>query len=305
MQGVFFVVHLGFVLRIGDPVGGLAGGFGVHAVEGVVAGDVEVWGLEARSFIHGRVVFHDRKNFACEGVDLDGFFGGAGDGDPLGEQGDAVVQLVVDGDVDAFESCIGGWGGELEGQRDAGRRPGRSVAPWRRFQGKRSSSLAGFEGGEGKRSGVGGESFDPLGFEVGVIGLAAEAADVELLAVDFEDSFGFDAADDGLAGDEVVEADGGGVGGELDGAADQAVVELDGVGFGVVGDGGGAGGGVDEPVVNGGGGGGQGNEDSDENEKWENSCHGEDCTCTDSHTHLGELSGFRIFLEDAAKLPAA
>jgi hypothetical protein len=70
----------------------------------------------------------------------------------------------------------------------------------------------------------------PIRAEERVIDLALESADVVALAVQLNDGLRLHAAQDSLAGHQVVEAHGGGVGGEAKRAGDQTVGQNDFIG---------------------------------------------------------------------------
>jgi hypothetical protein len=116
------------------------------------------------------------------------------------------------------------------------------------FPGETFGGCTGLETGELEGGGIVGEGGDPFGSEEGVVGLTLEAADFEALSVEGDDGFGFDAAQDGFAGDEVVEGDGGGVGLDAEGAADEAIGQLDLAAIGAGLDPGALGLGIDEPI---------------------------------------------------------
>jgi len=72
---------------------------------------------------------------------------------------------------------------------------------------------------------IAGEIIDPLAAQIGVFLLAHEPADIVGLAIERDAGLRLDAAQYRRAGDQIVEADGRGVGRQAESAAQQAVAE--------------------------------------------------------------------------------
>ena len=248
--GFLLVVDLGVEIGIGEPsIGSAIGAGDEHAAEGHVGFDMDVGRKPAfAEFVDFGEPFDGGEKFAGIGVEADGAVGGIGDGDPLGVAGQTVVEFVMDGDPDA--ACGAGIRTlEVESEGDSGRGPGGTgVVMTDPFPGEAFGGFASLETDELEGGGIVGEGADPFGAEEGVVGLALQTADFETLAVEGDDSFGFDAAQDRFTRDEVVEGDGGGVGLDAEDAADEPIGQFDLTCFGAGQDLGRVGGGIQEPI---------------------------------------------------------
>ena len=83
--------------------------------------------------------------------------------------------------------------------------------------------LADLESDKAERVGIGLELIDPFRQEVGIVGLAGKAAHFVMHPVDLDDGLGLHASNYRLAGYEIVEADGRGVGAQAERAPDETV----------------------------------------------------------------------------------
>ena len=82
---------------------------------------------------------------------------------------------------------------------------------------------AGVESAQAEGGGIRGHLLQPLAAEIAVFNLTDQSADGPHIAVQRYGGLRLDAAQQGLAGHEVVEGDGGGVGRQTPGAADEPV----------------------------------------------------------------------------------
>ena len=224
------VVDLGRVERVRLPVHPGGRHPRGHAVtEREVRLDVE--GARVRGELgrvahpHEAVRLDGGEDLPDEPVQAEGRAAAVPDLDPLREQRDAVVELVVDehGGLDPrpFRRL------ELQGQADPRRRP-RKVArqPLRVFlPGETLPGRPGLVPDEAESERIGAEAFDPLREQVVVDRLPHEPAHVESAAVDLDHRLGADRADLAGAGHQVVERHRGGVRRQADRAAQEAVRE--------------------------------------------------------------------------------
>ncbi len=87
-----------------DGVSGRVGGG--HSAKCIIGLDMDVGrGKPNSTILDGGAIFDGGKGFAGKAVELNGAVGVVVDGDPLAQDGQAVVQLVVDRDPDA--GCLG------------------------------------------------------------------------------------------------------------------------------------------------------------------------------------------------------
>ena len=224
------VVDLGRVERVRLPVHpGRRHPRGHAVAERVVRLDVEgarVRGeLRRVAHAHEAVRLDGGEDLADEPVQAEGRAPAVPDLDPLREQRDAVVELVVDEHRGIDPRPFRGL--ELQGQADPRRRP-REVArqPLRvLLPGEALPRRPGLVPDEAEGERVGAEALDPLREQVVVDRLPDEPAHVEAAAVDLDHRLGADRADLAGAGHQVVERHRSGVWRQADRAAQETVGE--------------------------------------------------------------------------------
>ena len=223
------IVDLRRVLRIGHPIDDLVRALRVRAEKRVVALDLDRAGRFDRCLFDGGGFLDGRQNFAGEFLKADRLVGAVVQRQPLAEQRDAVVKLVMDANGQALRKRRGSL--EREHEAHAGRRPGQVRAMPDAFPPESLFGLADFETGQLKGTRVGRHLVEPLGQEIGVVGLAPQPPHRVGLVVDREDRLGLDAAEQRLARAEVVERDGGEVGSDAKRPGDQAIGQDDFIGI--------------------------------------------------------------------------
>ena len=187
---------------------GLLGGKGG---EGLVGLDVEAVGHRQRhagADIDGVGILDHREQLGSEGVERDGLVAVVSDDEPLGHQRQAVVELVVNARANRRRRLASRRRGEIEPQADA---LGRPHGPQRcvpdPLPGHPLTDRHLLEAGQLEGGRIGLEAGQPLGSEKGLVGLAQEAADGMLLAVDREAAFRPDRPHERPAGHQVIECD--------------------------------------------------------------------------------------------------
>ena len=175
--------------------------------------------------VHGGVRLGCSQFFADTSIDDQGPAGAVADGQPLRRHGNAVIQFVIDHDLDR----AGVFGGAVErkGYRPTRWRPGEGSVMTLVFPGERSRRGTELDAVDLKRIVIVGQSRDPLRSQIGQVRLTLQTAHPKGLPVQSEFRFGTHGAEEAMSGSQIVQGHGRGIGKNAQPTFNQSIREQD------------------------------------------------------------------------------